>query len=67
MIESLHGHLKNDYVFIQESMNFVSTKLMLTDAVKHYNEERPHSSLGYLTPRECRKSFGKSVRKEVVQ
>ena len=67
MIESLHGHFKNDYVFIQESMSFVETKLMLAGAVKHYNEKRPHSSLGYLTPSEYRKSFEQSVEKEVIQ
>ena len=67
MIESLHGHFKNDYVFIQESMSFVETKLMLSEAVKHYNEKRPHSSLGYLTPGEYRKSFEQSVEKEVIQ
>ena len=67
MIESLHGHFKNDYVFIRESLSFVETKLMLADAVRHYNEERPHSSLGYMTPGERRRSFEKPVRKEVVQ
>ena len=61
MIESLHGHFKNDYVFIRETMNFVETKLMLAAAVKHYNEERPHSSLRYMTPSEYRKSAEKPV------
>ena len=35
MIESLHGHFKNDYVFIRETMSFAETKLMLADAVSH--------------------------------
>ncbi|MCL4318098.1 MAG: IS3 family transposase [Candidatus Thermoplasmatota archaeon] len=35
MIESLHGHFKNDYVFIRETMSFVETKLMLAAAVRH--------------------------------
>ncbi len=35
MIESLHGHFKNDYVFIRETMSFAETKLMLADAVRH--------------------------------
>ena len=61
MIESLHGHFKNDYVFIRETMSFVETKLMLAAAVRHYNEERPHSSLEYMTPSEYRKSAEKPV------
>lgn len=32
----------------------MSTKLMLPKAVEHYNEERLHSSLGYMTPSELR-------------
>ena len=42
-------------------MSFVETKLMLAAAVRHYNEERPHSSLEYMTPSEYRKSAGKPV------
>ena len=66
MIESLHGHFKNDYVFIQEPMSFVETKLMLAAAVRHYNEKRPHSSLEYMTPGEFRKSVEKSADREVI-
>ena len=67
MVEALHGHFKIDYTFIRESMSFAETKLMLSKAVRHYNEERPHSSLGYMTPGECRKSLRQSIRKEVVR
>ena len=69
MIESLHGHFKNDYVFIQETMSFVETKLMLAAAVRHYNEKRPHSSLEYMTPSEYRKSAEKPVefKRKAVQ
>ena len=66
MIESLHGHFKNEYIFIHEPMSFIQMKCMLPGAVRHYNEERPHSSLDYLTPSEYRKSFER-VEKEVVQ
>ena len=67
MIESLHCHFKNDYVFIRETMSFVSAKLMLADAVSHYNGKRPHSSLRYMTPGEYRKSFKQAIRKEAVR
>ena len=66
MIESLHGHFKNDHVFIQEPMSFVETKLMLAAAIRHYNGKEPHSSLGYMTPSEYRKSFKQAIRNEVV-
>lgn len=57
MVESMQGHFKMDYVFITELMSFAETKLMLSDAVKHYNEQKPHSSLGYMTPSEYRKQI----------
>ena len=61
MIESLHGHFKNEYIFTRAPMSFAETKLMIAEAVKHYNEDRPHSSLGYLTPREFRNTFMEKV------
>ena len=67
MIESLHGHFKNEYIFIHEPMSFAEMKIMLPWAVRHYNEQRQHSSLGYLAPSEYRKSFEQSVEKEVIQ
>lgn len=36
---------------------------MIAVAVKHYNETRPHSSLGYLTPRE----YGNRFMEKVVE
>lgn len=52
MIESYHGHLKMDYLWIREPTSFGETRVLLTEALRHYNEERPHSSLDYLTPAE---------------
>ncbi len=50
--ESFHGHLKQDYLWTREPESFLATRRHLADSIRHYNEERPHSSLGYLTPRE---------------
>ncbi len=50
MIESYHGHLKMDYLWLREPASFSETRELLTEALRHYNEERPHSSLDYLTP-----------------
>lgn len=51
MIESYHGKLKSDYFWIREPGTFLETRGCVDEAIRHWNEERPHSSLGYLTPR----------------
>ena len=55
MIESYHGHLKQDYLWIREPQSYIETRDLLDVALRHYNEERPHSSLNYLTPSEFAK------------
>jgi transposase InsO family protein len=50
--ESFHGHLKMDYLWIREPESFWETRARLAESIRNNNEERPHSSLGYLTPRE---------------
>ncbi|MCI4324346.1 MAG: IS3 family transposase [Thermoplasmata archaeon] len=59
--ESFHGHLKQDYLWLREPENFYATRKRIAEAIDDYNTERPHSSLGYLTPRE----FAQKVREEV--
>ncbi|MCI4324068.1 MAG: IS3 family transposase [Thermoplasmata archaeon] len=55
MIESYHGKLKMDYLWLREPQSFVETRELLEVALRHYNEERHHSSLNYLTPTEFAK------------
>jgi putative transposase len=55
MIESYHGHLKMDYLWVCEPSPFLETQDRLEAALRHYNDERPHSSLNYLTPSEFAK------------
>jgi len=55
MIESYHGHLKMDYLWTSEPTSFLETRDRLTVSLRHYDEERPHSSLNYLTPSEFAK------------
>ena len=50
MIESYHGKLKADYFWIREPGTFLETRGWVDEAIRHWNEEHPHSSLGYLTP-----------------
>lgn len=60
MIESYHGHLKMDYLWTAPPRPFAETRDHLATSLRHYNEERPHSSLDYLTPAE----FAKKMREE---
>lgn len=53
--ESFHGHLKQDYLWLREPESFLATRAALAEAIRDYNEERPHSSLDYLTPKEFAK------------
>lgn len=39
----------------REPTSFLETREVLTEALRHYNEERPRSSLHYLTPNEYEK------------
>lgn len=60
MIESYHGHLKMDYLWTSPPRPFAETRDHLATSLRHYNEERPHSSLNYLTPAE----FAKKMKEE---
>jgi putative transposase len=62
MIASYHGHPKIDYLWIRESTSFIETRDHLAVSLRHYYEERPHSSLGYLTPSE----YAKKVQEDVA-
>ena len=48
--ESFMGTLKLECVWQQRFDTYDATKAAITAWVKHYNESRPHSRLGYLTP-----------------
>ena len=44
-----------DCLRVTEPTSFTETRELLTGALRPYNEERPHSSLDYLTPTEYEK------------
>ncbi len=56
-IESFHGSLKTDYVWPFEFSDYREASVAIENAFTDYNEERPHSSIDYLPPREFRKKF----------
>ncbi|MCP3966859.1 MAG: transposase [Lentisphaerae bacterium] len=50
--ESVIRTIKEDLVWTKEYSNFKELESMLAEWVKNYNEDYPHSTLGYMTPYE---------------
>ena len=61
MTESYHSHLKMDYFWKAPPRPYAETRGHLATSLRHNNEERPHSSLNYLTPTV---EFAKKVKEE---
>lgn len=51
-VESLNGKLRDECLNMHLFGSLSSARGLLSAWRRHYNEERPHSSLGYLTPME---------------
>jgi hypothetical protein len=50
--ESFNGKFLDEHLNLQWFRNRVEAKVGIEEWRRHYNEIRPHSSLGYLTPLE---------------
>ena len=50
--ESFNGKFRDEYLSLQWFRNRVDAKVGIEQWRRHYNDVRPHSSLGYLTPTE---------------
>ena len=50
--ESFNGKFRDEFLTLQWFRNRVDAKVGIEQWRHHYNEIRPHSSLGYLTPLE---------------
>lgn len=48
--ERINGILKEEFMLNHTFKNYIHAKQAVIEAVKSYNELRPHISLGYLTP-----------------
>lgn len=48
--ERVNGILKDEYLEYYSVNTFINAKELLDQVIKLYNEERPHMTLGYLTP-----------------
>ena len=51
-VESFHGRLREECLAVSWFQNLFDARRKIAAWRKDYNEERPHSSLGYQTPRE---------------
>ena len=50
--ERINGIIKGEYLFDYQVKNITEAKETVKSVVKLYNEDRPHSSIDYLTPEE---------------
>src|SRR6202522_399263 len=51
-VESFHGRFREECLRVSWFQNLFEARRQIAAWRKEYNEERPHSSLGYLTPHE---------------
>lgn len=52
MNERFNGSLRDECLNLETFHNRDHARALIKLYMRHYNERRPHSSLGYLTPRE---------------
>jgi transposase InsO family protein len=52
--ESFHSRLRDEVLNRESFANLLEARVILGDFRSRYNDERPHSSLGYKTPTEAR-------------
>ncbi|MEF4859788.1 integrase core domain-containing protein, partial [Escherichia coli] len=55
MAERFVKTMKEDYIAFMPKPNVRTALHNLAVAIKHYNENHPHSALGYRSPREYRR------------
>ena len=55
--ESFNGRLRDECLNESVFHNIHHARAVIESWVQHYNQERPHSSLGYLTPDEYRQQL----------
>jgi putative transposase len=62
-VESFHGRLREEYLRVSWFQNLFDARRKIANWRHDYNEQRPHSSLNYLTPAEFAQqtSYGKDV------
>ena len=57
-VESFHGKLRDECLRVSWFANLFEARRKIAAWRKEYNQERPHSSLGYRTPQEFARAMG---------
>ncbi len=66
-VESFHGRLREECLNVSWFQNLFDARRKIAAWRTEYNEERPHSSLGYLTPKEYAAREPMSYGKDACQ
>lgn len=61
-VESFHGKLRDGCLNREVFGNLLEARVLIEAWRREYNEQRPHSSLGYQTPREFGRQFNSKLR-----
>jgi len=61
-VESFHAKFRDGCLNREIFGNLLEAKVVVEDWRRQYNEQRPHSSLGYQTPREFGPQFNSKLR-----
>jgi putative transposase len=61
-VESFHGKFRDGCLNREVFGNLLEAQIMVEEWRRQYNEKRPHSSLGYQTPREFGRQFNAKLR-----
>ena len=56
-MESFNGKLREELLGIELFTTLLEAKIMAEDCRADYNQDKPHSSLGYLTPQEFNENW----------
>ena len=60
--ERVNGILKQEFLLEQYNMTLDNMSLLVRDAIKTYNERRPHLSCWYLTPKDMHSQRSHKIR-----
>ena len=61
-VESFHGKFRDGCLNREVFGNLLEAQVLVEEWRREYNEKRPHSSLGYQTPREFARQFNSKLR-----
>lgn len=64
--ESFNGKFRDECLSLEWFRSRIDAKIVIEDWRRHYNETRPHSSLGYLTPTEFKQLSAKTNPEEPI-